>query len=216
MKQFAVIGLGRFGEGVARTLSRLGCQVLAIDDDPEKVQHMANIVTHAVQANATDEDALKSLGIRNVDVAVVSIGEDIESSILATLILKDLGIKFVVAKAHDELHGKVLERVGADRVIYPERDMAIRVATSLVSGNILDYIELSPEFTIAEIISPPEFVGKSLRELNIRAQFGINVVAIRSQGRIKVSPGADDKINEGDILVLIGRTESFEKLPKND
>ncbi|NPV78962.1 MAG: TrkA family potassium uptake protein [Firmicutes bacterium] len=216
MKQFAVIGLGRFGEGVARTLSRLGCQVLAIDDDQEKVQHMANIVTHAVQANATDEDALKSLGIRNVDVAVVSIGEDIESSILATLILKDLGIKFVVAKAHDELHGKVLERVGADRVIYPERDMAIRVATSLVSGNILDYIELSPEFTIAEIISPPEFVGKSLRELNIRAQFGINVVAIRSQGRIKVSPGADDKINEGDILVLIGRTESFEKLPKND
>ncbi|HHY48099.1 MAG TPA: TrkA family potassium uptake protein [Firmicutes bacterium] len=217
MKQFAVIGLGRFGLSVAKTLSRLGHQVLAVDNDQDKVQHVANLVTHAVQADATDEEALRALGIRNVDVAVVSIGEKMESSILATLILKDLGVKHVVAKAHDELHGKVLERVGADRVIYPERDMAVRVATSLVSGNILDFIELSPEYSIVEAACPPEFAGKTLRELNIRARFGLNVVAIRSpQGRIRVSPGADDKVGEGDILVLIGRTENFDKLPKTE
>lgn len=213
MRQFAVIGLGRFGTSVAETLTHLGHQVLAIDKDEEKVQHLVGTVTHAVQADVTDETALKALGIRNVDVAVVAIGQDMGSSILATLVLKGLGVKHVIAKAHSELHGKVLEKVGADRVIYPERDMGVRVANNLVSSNILDYIELSPDYGIVETVTPKAFIGKTLRELNLRAKYGINVVAIKGKDeKIRVSPGADDRIQEGDIIVAIGSTETLNRL----
>ncbi|NPV52315.1 MAG: TrkA family potassium uptake protein [Firmicutes bacterium] len=214
VKQFAVIGLGRFGVSVGKTLAKLGHEVLAIDKNQDTVQHVANIFTHAVQADATDEEALKALGIRNVDVAIVAIAQDIQSSILATLALKSLGVKYVVAKAHDELHGKVLEKVGADRVIYPERDMGIRVANNLVSSNILDYIELSPDYSIIEVVATDEFADRSLRELNLRAKYGITVVAIKSGTEIKVSPGADDKIHRGDILVVLGRNENLDRLQK--
>lgn len=213
MKQFAVIGLGRFGMSVAKKLVDLGVEVLAIDADEEKVQKAAAFVTHAVQADATDEDTLRTLGIRNVDCAIVSIGQDIQSSILATLLLKGLGIGYVVAKAQSELHGKVLEKLGADRVVYPERDMGIRVATNLVATNLLDYIELSPEFSIFEVVAPDEFVGKSLGELNLRAKYNVNIVAMRSaDGSVTVSPGANDVIRARDVLVMIGRKEDMERL----
>ncbi|NLU40891.1 MAG: TrkA family potassium uptake protein [Firmicutes bacterium] len=214
MKQYAVIGLGRFGSSVARTLSDLGHEVLAIDIDEERVQQVEGFVTHAVQADATDESAMMSLGIRNVDVAIVSIGENLEASILATLILKDLGVRYVACKATSELHGKVLERVGADRVVYPERDMGVRVAHNLVSSSLIDYIELSPDYSIAEIVARPEFAGKTLRELNLRAKYdyAINIIAIRSGDAVRISPRADDKIHENDILVVMGSNEAIKKL----
>lgn len=214
LRQFAVIGLGRFGESVARTLSQMGHEVLAIDRDPDKIQHLADSVTHAVQADATDEEALRAIGIRNVDVAVVTIGQDIRASILASLILKEIGVGFVVAKATDELHGRLLERLGVDRVVYPERDMGIRLANSLASSNFLEYIELSPDYGVAEIVATEEFGDRTLRDLDLRARYGANVVAIRSGDCVKVSPGADDRVHEGDILVVLGSTESLDMLKR--
>ncbi len=214
VRQFAVIGLGGLGSSIAHTLTKMGHEVLAIDRDPDKIQHMAGEVTHAVQADATDEEALRALGIRNVDVAVVTIGEDVRASILASLILKELGVGFVVAKATDELHGRLLEKLGVDRVVYPERDMGIRLANSLASSNFLEYIELSPDYGVAEIVAREDFANKTLRELNLRARYGANVVAIRSGDNVKVSPGADDRVREGDILVVLGSTESLEMLQR--
>lgn len=214
VRQFAVIGLGKFGVSVARTLAEMGHEVLAIDKDPDKIQHLADSVTHAVQADATDEEALRAIGIRNVDVAVVTIGQDIRSSILASLILKEIGVGLVVAKATDELHGRLLEKLGVDRVVHPERDMGIRLANSLASSNILEYIELSPDYGVAEIVATVDFADKTLRDLNLRARYGANVVAIRSGDDVKVSPGAEDRVREGDILVVLGSTESLDMLKR--
>lgn len=215
MKQFVVIGLGRFGSSIARTLYNLGYDVLGIDNNEEIIQALADSITHAVQADATDENTLKALGVRNFDVGIVSIGQDIQASILVTLILKELGIKFVVAKAQSELHGKVLYKIGADRVVFPERDMGVRVAHNLVSSNILDYIELSPEFSIVEIAAIPEWFDKSLRELDMRVKHGLNVMAIKRNEEVIVSPKADDIILEGDILVVVGQNKDIEKLEKH-
>lgn len=215
MKQFVVIGLGRFGSSIAKTLYNLGYDVLGIDNNEEIIQALADSITHAVQADATDENTLKALGVRNFDVGIVSIGQDIQASILVTLILKELGIKFVVAKAQSELHGKVLYKIGADRVVFPERDMGVRVAHNLVSSNILDYIELSPDFSIVEIAAIPEWFEKSLRELDMRVKHGLNVMAIKRNEEVIVSPKADDIILEGDILVVVGQNKDIEKLEKH-
>ena len=158
-KQFAVIGLGRFGVSVARTLFKGGYEVLAIDSNEERVQKISSEVTHVVQADTTDENALKALGIRNFDVVVVAIGEDVQANVLTTLLLKELGVNYIVAKAKNELHGKMLEKIGADRVVYPERDMGQRVAHNLVSTNVLDYIELSPDLSLVEVTTPKVLGG---------------------------------------------------------
>lgn len=208
-KQFAVVGLGRFGASVAKTLSLMGHEVLAIDNDEEKVQEMVESVTHAVQADAMDEDALKALGIRNFDVVIVSIGHDIQASILVTVILKELGVKYVVAKARNDLHGLVLNKIGADKVVYPERDMGMRVAHSLVATNVLDHIELSPEYSILEVVAPDSLVGKTLRQSALRARFGVTVMAIKRGRDIIVSPEAEEVIQEGDILVCIGENDKL-------
>lgn len=212
MKQFVVIGCGRFGTSVAKTLYKMGNDVLAIDENEEIVQSISEEVTHAVQADATDENALRSLGIRNFDVAVITIGSDIQSSIMATLIAKELGVRYVVSKAQDELHAKVLYKIGADRVVFPERDMGIRVAHNLVASNILDYIELAPDYSIMEISAIEEWEGKTLIDLNIRSEYGINVMAIKHGNHINVSPKAKDKIEKGDILVVIGHNGDLKKL----
>lgn len=212
IRQFAVIGLGRFGGSVAQTLTDMGYEVLAIDRDPGRVQDFAQVVTHAVEADATDEQALKALGIRNFDVVVVSIGEDIQSSILTTLILKEMGVNKIVVKARNDLHGKVLCKIGADKVIFPERDMGVRVAHSLISPNILDFIELSDDYSIVEISAGKEFSGKTLKELDLRARFGCNVMAIKSGDRMNVAPSADDVIHAGDTLVVIGHNRDLKKL----
>ncbi len=211
-RQFIVIGLGRFGTSVAETLYSLGNDVLAVDFDEDVVQNISDKVTHAVQVDANDENSLRALGIRNFDCAVISIGTNIQSSILATLLVKELGVKYVITKATNALHAKVLYKIGANRVVFPERDMGVRVAHNLVSSNILDYIELSPDYSIAEVVSPEEWNNKTLRELNIRAQYGINVMAIKRNNDIDVSPSADNMIESGDIIVAIGSIEELNKL----
>ncbi|KXS42672.1 trk system potassium uptake protein TrkA [Candidatus Frackibacter sp. WG12] len=212
MKQFIVIGLGRFGTSVAATLAEQGHDVLAIDRDEDPIQEISNLVTHAVQADATDEDSLKTLGVNNFDVAVVSIGDDVHSNILATLVLKELGVPYVVVKAQDNLHGKVLSKIGADKIVYPERDMGTRVAHNLVTSNVLDYIELAPDYSIIEVRATTKLVGKTLRELALRVKFGVNVIAIKKGDDINVTPEADDRIEAGDILVVMGKDEGLDKL----
>ncbi len=227
MKQFAVIGLGRFGCSVAETLISKGVQVLAIDKDEEKVQHISDIATYAVTLDATDEKALKSIGIQNVDTVVVSIGEDIEASVLVVMLLKELGLKEIVAKSITDLHGRILVNLGVTKVIFPEREMAKRLASSLVMPTIMDFIQLSEEYSIAEIPSPKEFGGKTLKELGIRARYNMNVLAIKRKvptmeeggataftEETVVSPTADDKIEAGDILVVLGENSKFHKLSK--
>ncbi|TDO89278.1 trk system potassium uptake protein TrkA [Halanaerobium saccharolyticum] len=212
MKQFVVVGLGRFGASVAATLAENGHDVLAIDRDPEKVQAISGDVTHAVEADATDEEALKTLGVRNFDVAVVSIGDNVSANILCTLILKELNLPYVIVKAPDTLHGKVLTKVGADRVVYPERDMGVRIAQNLISSNVLDYIEFAPEYGVIEILASQKMVGRTLKELELRANFDVNVMAIKRGEQLYISPGADDKIMDGDKLVLMGKNENLDKM----
>ncbi|AQS54909.1 MAG: potassium channel family protein [Planifilum sp.] len=211
-KQFAVIGLGRFGGSVARALCEMGYEVLVVDKNEQRIQDFSNIATHAVVADTTDEEALNALGIRNFDIVVVAIGEDIQSSILTTLILKELDVQTVVVKARNALHGKVLYKIGADKVVYPERDMGIRVVHSLISPNILDIIELADDYSIVEIHAGEFFSGKTLKDLDIRAKFGCNVMAIKSGDRINIAPLASDRINEGDILVVIGHNDDLQRL----
>lgn len=211
-KQYAVIGLGRFGTSVARTLYEMGYDVLGIDTNEDIIQDAMDLVTHAVTADSTDENALKSIGIRNFDVVVVAIGNDVKNSILTTLILKELGVKHIVVKAQDELHGKVLEKIGADRVVYPERDMGYRVAHNLISPNILDYIELAPDYSILEIHVPNKFVGRSLEQIDIRRKYGCNVMAIKHGKDINISPIATDILHDGDVLVVVGKNEDLDEL----
>lgn len=216
MKQFIVIGIGRFGEAVAETLNELGHEVLVIDTDEEAIQKISDKVTHAVTADATDENVLKSFGVRNFDVAVVAIGSDIQSSIMTTLMLKELGVRYVVAKAQSELHARVLMRIGADKIVFPERDMGERVAHNLISSNILDYIELSEEHSIIEYAVPESWIGKELRDINMRVRYGVTVVAIRNMKdeKINISPKADNEIKEGDIMIVIGNNYDLKKLEK--
>ena len=211
-KQFVIIGLGRFGSSVAKTLYALGHDVLAIDSNEDLVQEISDSVTHAVQMDATDENALRTLGLRNFDVAVVTIGANIQASVMATLLVKDMGIKYIIAKGNSDLHAKVLYKIGADRVILPEKDMGVRVAHNLDSSSILDYIELSPDYSIIEIESPKEWYGKSMKELSLRSKYGINVMAIKRNNEVNISPDADDVINKDDIVVAIGSAEDLTKL----
>ncbi|USB35130.1 TrkA family potassium uptake protein [Paenibacillus sp. YPG26] len=204
--------MGRFGYSVANSLSNMGFDVLAIDSDEHRIQAVSHIVTHAVSADSTEEEALRALGIRNFDVVVVAIGEDIQASILTTLILKDLGGPVIVVKAQNELHGKVLQKIGADKVIYPERDMGQRVAHHLASPNILDYIELSDDYSILEIRANSAMIGQNLKELNIRARFGCNVMAIKNGTKMNISPDAVYRLIEGDILVIVGEKSDLTKL----
>ncbi|PLR89993.1 potassium channel family protein [Bacillus sp. T33-2] len=208
-RQFAVIGLGRFGSSIARKLHEAGQEVLGIDINEERIEDAELSVTHAVIADATEEAALLSIGIRNFDCVIVAIGNDMQSSILATMLLKELGVKKVIAKALGKNHGKVLDRVGADWVVYPERDIGERVAHQLLSPNVLNFIELSREYSIEEIKIPESMTGKSLRELDLRAEFNISAIAILTGGDIIISPSPDQVIRRGDILVVIGNTEDL-------
>jgi trk system potassium uptake protein TrkA len=210
-KQFVVIGIGRFGSSVAKTLSQMGFEVLAIDHREAQIQEISATVTHAVQADSTDEEAMRALGVLNFDVVIVAIGEDIQASILTTLILKEMGVGSIVVKAVNDLHGKVLKKIGADKVVFPERDMGTRVAHHLISSNILDYIELSADYSIVEIKVSPNMVGKSLRQLDIRAKFGCNVIAIKQNQNLIIPPIAEDPLKENDILVIVGKNESLQQ-----
>lgn len=211
-KQFVIIGLGRFGSSVAETLYGLGNDVLVIDKDEDLIQDISDKVTHAVQMDATDEGALRTLGLRNFDVAVVTIGSNIQASVMVTLLVKELGVKYIIAKGNSDLHAKVLYKIGADRVILPEKDMGVRVAHNLVSESILDFIELSPDYSIMEIEAPEEWKNKTISELKLRSKYGINVMAIKRDDEINLSPPADFVVESKDIFVAIGSAEDLSKL----
>ncbi len=208
-KQFIVVGLGRFGISVAETLSELGHDVLAIDKDEQIIQDIADKVTHAVQLDATDEYALRTLGVRNFDVAVVTIGSNIQSSIMVTLLLKEAGVNYIICKGQSELHKKVLLKIGADRVILPEKDMGIRVAHNLVSSNLVDLIELSEDYQIIEMKAPVSWVGKTLKQLDIRANYGITILAVREKDDINISPTADVVIPPDSVIVAVGSNDDL-------
>lgn len=212
MKQFAVIGLGRFGISVAKALYNLGHDVLAVDKNEELVNAVSDYVTHAVQADASEEGVLQSLGVKNFDVVVVAIGDDVEASIMVTMMAKDLGVKYIVAKAQNDMHARALYKIGADKVVFPERDMGIRVAHNLISTSIMDYIELSPDYSLMELSVLPTWADKSLKELDLRGRYGINVIAIRRDEAINVTPKADDVLRKGDVLIVVGATEDINKL----
>jgi len=212
-KQFAVIGLGRFGTSVAKTLTALGHEVLALDKNEHAVHDIMNDVTQAVQADAREEETLRALGVRNLDVAVVAMGDDLEANILITLMLKEMGIPYVVAKAQTTQHGKVLEKIGADKIVYPEKDMGIRLANNLIKTNVMDFIDLSLDYSIFEIIAPAKFINKSIGTLNLRAVYKINVLAIkRGIDQIQIAPGANAVIEEKDILVIVCNKKALSKL----
>ncbi|MFB0509937.1 MAG: TrkA family potassium uptake protein [bacterium] len=224
-KKFAVIGLGRFGSAVARALVEKGFEVMVVDIDENEVSGLSELATQSLVLDATDEKGLKDAGVADVETAIVSVGQKIDVSILVTLILKELGVKEVVVKAVNSLHGTILKRIGADRVIFPEREMALRLAESFVSPKIFDYIELSPTHSVIEIAAPKSFFGKTLKELTLRESQKVNVIAIKKKipiitekgvpdfkEEVNIAPGADDEIAEGDILVLLGRYENLEKI----
>lgn len=212
-KQFAVIGLGRFGSSLAATLARLGSEVLAIDMDEERVRELAPIVTQAVQADATDEAALQDLGIKNFDVVIVAM-KAFEASLLVTLYLKEAGVGKVVVKAASEVHGKILTKIGADTVVFPEKDMGERLAFSLISGSVIDHIELSDDYSVVEIVVTRALAGRTLRDMNLRNRMGLTVVALKRDHNVSVFVSPDEPFREGDVLVAMGPNEGVEKLNK--
>lgn len=210
-KQFAIIGLGRFGGSVCKELFRMGHEVLAIDNNEDRVQNYSNYSTHSVVANGTDESTLQSLGIRNFEHVIVAIGDNIQASILCTLLLKELNVKQVWVKAQSHYHHKVLEKIGADRIIHPEHDMGIRIAHYLVSEKVIDYIELSSEFSIFELKATPRVIGKTIVDLELRARFGCTIIGIKRGEEVIISPLPDQVVNENDILIIVGHNNNLKK-----
>ncbi|MDD5021723.1 MAG: TrkA family potassium uptake protein [Endomicrobiaceae bacterium] len=227
-KQFGVIGLGTFGSSIARELFKKNVQVLAIDINEEIVNKISNSVTQAIVADATDEQSLEHAGVKDCDTIIISIGEDIETSILATLIVKDFGVKNVIVKCISQWHSKIAAKIGADKVVYPELEMAKKLADSLVSPNILEQIEFSKDYNLVEIVAPKDFWGKTIKASGIRNKHGLNIIAIKRQtpfinddGKtditedVNVAPGPDDDILEHDILVVVGKQEFIEQFKDN-
>jgi trk system potassium uptake protein TrkA len=212
MGEYAVIGMGRFGRSVAMTLHQLGHQVLAVDKNEEALRAVSDEVTHAVQLDATDAESLRGVGITNFDAVVVAIGDFIEESILTTLLLTELGCEKIVAKAVDDRQGKVLERVGAHLVVYPERDMGVRIAHTLSAPGVLDYLELSPTFAIEELGVPANLSGRSLGYLDLKTQYGVSVLLIRRDSQLMISPPPDTILQAGDVLVVVGENRQLSRL----
>ena len=214
MKSYIVIGLGRFGSEVARQLYEQGCEVMVVDNSQDLVQQISEEVTHAVVGDARDKEALRAMGANEFDCGIVAIGGSLADSVLATMNLKELGVGYVVCKAHDETHREVLKKLGADRVVIPEKEQAGRLAKSLSSHNVLDYIELSEDYGIIDVPAPNEWTDKTLIELNVRAKLGVNILAIKREGGITVSPAADFRIAKGDIVVVLGDTDALKAVQK--
>ena len=210
-KQYAVLGMGSFGESVALTLENMGCDVLVMDDSYEKIQDISDKVSYAMKADISDPDALQALGGKNLDGVVVAVSENLEAGIMATMLCKEMGIPLVVAKAKNKLQGAILQRVGADRIVYPEIEMGSRVAKSLVSREFMDWIELSNDYSMVEIAVPDKWVGRTLVDINVRERLGINVVGIIINGKIDVTLDPQKPLPEGGILIVIGANDVLEK-----
>ncbi len=226
-KTFAVIGLGRFGSNVAKALVEKGFEVIVVDTDEEKINEFSDIAAAAFVMDATDEKALKDAGIGEVDCAIISVGQNVESSILITMLLKELGVKEIIVKEVMPIHGKILEKLGATKIVNPERDTALRLVSSFASPRIFDIIEVSPDYSIMEVIAPKEFWARPLRDIHLRRDYHVSVIAIRRrktvmrengipdlQEEILIAPGGDDEIEENDILVLLGKYQDLEKITK--
>ena len=211
-KTYAVIGLGRFGTAVAERLYALGNEVLVVDNNPERVQRMESRVTYAVVADARDEEVLRSLAVRNYDCAVVATGSDLAASIVITMNLKELGVPQVICKAEGDTQKRALEKVGADKVVIPEREAGVKLAQAVTSSSILDFIELSPDCGIAEMQTPPEWCGKSIRELDVRSKYGVNIIAVREHGHVRVTLDANKPLTQEMTLVMLGDNERLARV----
>lgn len=211
-KQYIVLGLGRFGASLAVSLCRMGHEVLAVDASPALVEEVSPHVTQAVQADAADEEALRALDVGSFDAAIVAIGTDIRASVLVAVLCKEMGVGYVAAKAVDELHAKVLRKVGVDRVIFPEREMGVRMARWLTTPNILDLAELSGEDRIAEILTPRPWLGRTLAEIDVRRQYGVSVIAIKRGERLMASPGGEECLQAEDVLLVLGKHSQLERI----
>ncbi len=212
VKQYIVVGLGRFGRAIAETLCQDGAEVLGVDRRMDLVEDMRDVLTHTIQMDAMDRDALEALGVQDFDIAFVTMGSDIRASGTIVLLLKELGARKIIAKAHDEFHGRMLEKLGADQVLFPERDMGRRVAHNLVSGNIIDSLELSSEYSMAEIRPKPEWIGRALMDLGMRNKLGINVVAIRNGDALNAMPQPDTVLREDDVMLVVTSEATLKKL----
>jgi trk system potassium uptake protein TrkA len=211
-QQVVVIGLGRFGTAVSRELERLGHEVLAIDRNEQRINDIAPDVTHALQLDAADEEALRSAGVAEFETAIVAISTDTEPSIFATMVLKRLGVANVIAKAGSLLHGEILARVGADRVVFPERETGLRLAHSFNMPNVIDYLDVAPRFGIEKVRPPKSFIGRTLGELDLKGRMELTPVALRRGSQVFVNPARDERVTEGDELILIGRDEKLDLL----
>ncbi len=213
-KSFAVLGLGRFGKEMALQLARGGAEVLALDRERKMVEEVADEVTRAVAANLRDKDALQELGVAECDCVILSVGSDLAASVLAVMNLKAIGVKHLICKAYDEVHREVLLKLGADQVIIPEQEFAAKLAGQLLMPRIRDYLQLTDHFTIVEIAVPDSWTGKTLGELNVRGKYHVTVITVRHGDQIVPSPGADEKMLAGDILLMAGDEKDVTRLQK--
>lgn len=215
-KQYAVFGLGSFGTSVALSLENFGCEVLAVDKSIDKVQEISEHVSYAMRADIEDAEVMESIGARNLDGAVIALSESLESSIMATIMAKEIGIPYVIAKAQTELQGKVLKKVGADRIVYPEKEMGVKIAAGIVAANFAEWIDLSPEFSPVEYKTPEKWVGKTLTELKIRERLGINVVGFICDGKVNIAVDASEPFPAESIVILIGPNKALQDLKEGE
>ncbi|MEI3218649.1 MAG: TrkA family potassium uptake protein [Lachnoclostridium sp.] len=214
-KQYAVLGLGNFGTSVAVTLQNLGCEVVVADGSMERIQNIADSVSYAVKGDITDKELIRSIGARNLDGAIVAISENMEASIMATMLVKEEGVPYVLAKAQNDIHAEILRKIGADAIVYPEREMGAKVAKNLVSADFADWITLSPECSVVEIAIPKKWVGKTLKELDVRKRHDVSVVGYTRQGKTEVNPDPNMPLQEDMILILIGTNRALHEFGKD-
>ncbi len=212
MKSILILGLGRFGISVAKTLYSLGNEVMVVDKNADLVNDIAESVTHAVVGDMCDENVLRSIGAQNFDMVFVGASEDIGVSMMTAMVLKEIGAKYIIAKAQSEMHGKILVKIGVDKIVRPEHDMGVKIANSLMRGDFIDFIELSPEYSIAEINVPDNWIGKTILELEIRGKYGINILAVKKDGVINAEPGADYVFSPNSLIVVMGSNKKLSKL----
>ena len=210
-KVFAVIGLGRFGKSVAITLANSGAQVMVVDQDEELLQEVSNLVTYTIRGDATNASTISQLGLNNYDGVIIAMSSNLEANVMATILVKEAGTPFVLAKAKTELEGRVLKKVGADKVIYPEKEMGMRVANQLMHDNYFEAVELSEEYSIMDIDVPADWIGKSLKALDIRANYGVNVIGVRGTETLNINPGSDEVLKQDDVLIMLGRNNLLNK-----
>ncbi|MGN0422317.1 MAG: potassium channel family protein [Lachnospiraceae bacterium] len=211
-KQYAVFGLGSFGESVAIALQGLGCEVIVVDDDMERIEDIANSVSYAMKADFGDPDVVRSLGTKNLDGVVVAVADNMEASIMATLVCKEIGVPYVISKAKNDLHATVLKKIGADAIIFPEKEMGVRLAKNLMSANFADWIALSPDYSLVETVIPRGWIGKSLQDLDVRGKYGINVVGIKVGEDVEVNPNPEKALEDGMVMILVGANKDLENI----